>query len=315
MPNSLRIAYAGTPEFAVPALRALFDDPAVEIVCVYTQPDRPAGRGKKLRFSPVKRLALDYVCSVRQPENINAREVVEELRSDQIDLMVVAAYGQLLKATLLDLPKFGCINIHASLLPRWRGAAPIQSAILNNDTETGITIMQMDETLDGGDMLLQKSVEILPSDSSEDLHDKLAEMGAVAICQAVKQISVGESRARPQDDSLATYAPKIKKSDARLNWSETSETLATKVRAYKPWPVAYTSLEGKGVRIYEAQSIAESHGEEPGKVIREDKTGIYVAASEGLLRIDSLQVEGAKRMKVSDFLNARSLLGRCFEAE
>lgn len=301
-PSSLRIIFAGTPEFAAEALAALLNS-RHEILAVYTQPDRPAGRGRKLKPSPVKQLALEHQLPVFQPESLKTPESIEELRAHEADVMVVAAYGLLLPAEVLKLPRYGCLNIHASLLPRWRGAAPIQRAILAGDSETGITIMQMDAGLDTGAMLLKKSCGITMEDTSASLHDRLAELGAQAIVEALDQLPA--LKATPQDESQVTYADKLSKTEARIDWHGSAEEIARQVRAYNPWPVAQTSVNGQTLRIWAAEPQTQTLEAAAGEVIRQDKHAIDIACGEGVLRISRLQPAGSKPMDVAAFLNGR----------
>ncbi len=300
--SSLRIIFAGTPDFAAEALAALLTTHH-EILAVYTQPDRPAGRGRKLKPSPVKQLAQQHQLPVLQPASLKTAESIEALRAFGADVMVVAAYGLLLPPEILTIPRYGCLNIHASLLPRWRGAAPIQRAILAGDTETGITIMQMDAGLDTGAMLLTKACPIHSADTSAALHDRLATLGAEAIVEALGQLS--DLKATPQNEEQATYANKITKAEALIDWSSSAETLARQVRAFNPWPVAQTTVAGQTLRIWAAEPRAEQANATAGEVIRNDKQGIDVACGSGVLRITQLQPAGSKPMDAAAFLNGR----------
>lgn len=308
MSNPLRIIYAGTPEFAATALDALLKA-GHEIICVYTQPDRPAGRGRKLTASPVKQRALDAGIDVRQPETLKNEEAQNALRDLNADLMIVAAYGLLLPKAVLDAPQLGCVNIHASLLPAWRGAAPIQRAILNGDKETGITIMQMDEGLDTGDMLLVKSCAIDPQDTAQTLHDKLADLGAEAIVEAVDKLATDDLTATPQDATHATYAHKLQKSEALIDWTQSADYIDRQVRAFNPWPVAQTLYNDKTLRVWEAQPLAKNSDTAPGSVIVCNKQGIDVATGEGVLRLLKVQLPGGKPQEVGNFVNAHDLSG------
>lgn len=301
-PSRLRVVFAGTPEFAVAALRALIDSPH-DIIAVYTQPDRPAGRGRKLTPSPVKQLAQQHGLPVFQPKSLNKPEALEQLRALDADVMVVAAYGLLLPPDILAVPDCGCLNIHASLLPRWRGAAPIQRAILAGDTETGITIMQMDKGLDTGPMLLKLTCPISQEDTAASLHDRLAELGAKAIITALDQLAT--LAAIPQNESAATYAAKLTKQEAAIDWQRPAEELARQVRAFNPWPVAQTGAKGETLRIWAAQPLADNAKVPPGTVINCDKQGIDIACGRGVLRLTRLQPAGSKPMDVAAFLNGR----------
>jgi methionyl-tRNA formyltransferase len=298
----LKIVFAGTPAFAATALAALLDTPH-QLVAVYTQPDRPAGRGRKLKPGPVKQLALDHALPVFQPESLKSVAACDELQALQPDVMVVAAYGLLLPVAVLETPRHGCLNIHASLLPRWRGAAPIQRAILAGDIETGVTIMQMDEGLDTGGMLLKMACPIGPEDTASSLHDRLATLGAEAIVAALAQLD----RLTPeqQDENAATYARKLSKQEAIIHWQEPAKVIDRQVRAFNPWPVAQTAIDGQTLRIWGAQPRLEPTDAPPGTVIATGKTGIDVACGEGILRLTYLQPPGGKPMDIQAFLNGR----------
>ena len=325
MSNHLRIIYAGTPDFSVAALQALIES-SFEVVAVYTQPDRPAGRGRGLKASPVKEKAVEYNIPVYQPVSLKQEQTRAELKALNADLMIVTAYGLLLPAEILKIPRLGCINIHASLLPRWRGAAPIQRAILAGDKRTGITIMQMDEGLDTGDMLAVAECEITVNDTGSSLHDKLMKLGAETLMSALPAIAeqgaeqgadeLALNRVK-QNDEHACYASKLNKAEAKINWSLSAEEIQRAIRAYNAWPVAYCGYEKKskpsGLRLWQAEAIAESSSTAdlpPGKVLAESAQGIDVVTGEGLLRITQLQPEGKRKMLVADFLNANSLLNQ-----
>ena len=307
MSQSLRIVYAGTPDFAVPALQALLDS-SHQVVAVYTQPDRPAGRGRKLRASPVKELALEYGVVVEQPESLRDAEVQEKLAAYAADVMIVAAYGLILPQAVLDIPRLGCLNIHGSLLPRWRGAAPIQRAIMEGDGETGVTIMQMEAGLDTGDMLLKKSLPITEVDTAASLHDQLAELGAVALIEVLDGLSAGNIEAEPQDESLATYAAKLSKAEADIDWTQSAAQISRLIRGLNPWPVAQTIYHDQPLRLWMARSIAGDTAGPPGAVLFEGPEGIDVATGDGILRVMRLQLPGGKPLTARDFLNGRSLL-------
>ena len=309
--QSLRIVFAGTPEFAVPSLRALLNSPH-RILCVYTQPDRPAGRGRKLTPSPIKDLALAQGIEVRQPLSLKGEAEVAALAALQPDLMVVVAYGLLLPRGILEVPRLGCINVHASLLPRWRGAAPIQRAIEAGDRETGVTIMQMEAGLDTGPMYLAKAIPIGAEDTGGLLHDRLAELGASALQDALPGIAEGTLRPRPQDDALATYASKLSKDEALIDWTRPAADLARKVRAFNPWPVAQTRWGDGVLRIWGARALAGGDTVSAGQVLTASKSGIDVKTGDGILRITELQAPGKRPMTTAEFVNAHKVEGAAF---
>lgn len=304
----MRIIYAGTPEFAVSPLRTLFHG-GHEVLAVLTQPDRPAGRGRKLHQSPINQFARQQDIPVYQPRSLKGSEVVKLLRAMDAELMVVAAYGLILPQTVLDIPSLGCVNIHASILPCWRGAAPIQRAILAGDTQTGITIMQMSAGLDSGDILLQRHCPILSTDTAQSLHDRLTKLGAELITEALEGLGEGRLTPQPQDESQVSYAKKLEKSEAEINWSQSADELSRKVHAFNPWPVAYTAYEGDRLRVWEAAVVSAIYDEPPGKVIAATKEGIDVVTGAGVLRILSLQVPGGRRIRAADFINAHQIAG------
>lgn len=303
MHSGLRIIFAGTPDFAAAHLQTLLDSHH-EVIAVYSQPDRPAGRGKKLAASPVKTLALAHNLPVFQPVNFKTPEAIAQLEQLNADLMVVVAYGLILPKAVLDAPRLGCINVHASLLPRWRGAAPIQRAIEAGDEHTGVTIMQMDVGLDTGDMLTKAQCPISAEDTGGSLHDKLITLGGPALLSTLDQLAAGTATPEPQDDSLSNYAPKLSKEEAALDWSLPAETLARKVRAFNPFPVAHTKPAGSDdshrLRVWAAQALSETSTAEPGTLVRIDDKGIAVACRHGLLLLQSLQLPGKKAMSVSE---------------
>lgn len=297
----MKLIFAGTPEFAVPALAALIAA-GHEIVLVLTQPDRPAGRGMKLKASPVKELAIQHGLVVFQPESLKPEEVQARIAAVAADAMIVAAYGLIIPKRVLDMPRLGCFNIHASLLPRWRGAAPIQRAILAGDAETGITIMQVVPTLDAGDMLMKAAVPITDDDTAQSLHDALAELGGRLMAEAL--VSLESLQAQLQDEALVTYAAKLQKTEAPLDWRRSAIELARQVRAFNPFPVAQAAMRGEPWRIWFARAM-EGKGK-PGEVIG-ISDGIVVACGSGVLRIEELQKPGGKRMRWKDFLTGTPL--------
>ncbi len=305
----MKIVFAGTPDFSVAALEALVASEH-DVIAVYTQPDRPSGRGRKLQASPVKQFAQSQDLPVLQPLSLRETEAQQVFAQLQADIMVVVAYGLILPIEILEAPRLGCLNIHASLLPRWRGAAPIQRAILAGDKQTGITIMQMDEGLDTGDMLLKVSCDISADDTTGSLHDRLSMLGASAIIEAIDQLESGGLQAEPQDGELACYAAKLDKAEARLDWQKTALELERQVRAFNPWPVAQCHWQDKVLRVWEALAVEPgSDNNTPGQVVRSNKQGIDVATTAGLLRLTKIQLPGGKPMHADAFLNAHSIDG------
>lgn len=308
MASGLKIIFAGTPEFAAASLAALLDSEH-ELLAVYTQPDRPAGRGRKLTASPVKALALAHQLPVMQPVSLRDADVQQALADWNADVLVVVAYGLLLPRPVLSAPRLGCVNVHASLLPRWRGAAPIQRAILAGDRETGVTIMQMDEGLDTGAMLHIVRCSVAPTDTAETLHDRLAQLGAKALRDTLGRLAAGDVEAVPQDEARACYAAKLQKSEAQLDWQQSAQQLSRTVRAFNPWPVAFTPMGDKTLRIWLAQALPGDTDAIPGTVLAESREGIDVATGDGILRVQQLQLPGGKVLTAEQFLNAHSLRG------
>lgn len=298
----MRIVFAGTPEFAAEHLKALLDSP-YDVVAVYTQPDRPAGRGQKLMPSPVKQLALAHDIPVFQPPTLRNAEAQAELAALAPDLMVVVAYGLILPQAVLDIPRLGCINSHASLLPRWRGAAPIQRAVEAGDAESGVTVMRMEAGLDTGPMLLKVVTPIGAEDTGGSLHDRLAEMGPPAVVQAIAGLADGSLQGEVQDDALATYAHKLNKDEARIDWSRPAVELERLIRAFNPWPVCHSTLDGESVKVL-AATLSTGTGT-PGEILSASKDGLVVACGEQALCLTRLQLPGGKALGFSDLFNSR----------
>ena len=298
----MRIVFAGTPEFAAEHLKALLDSP-YEIVAVYTQPDRPAGRGQKLMPSAVKALAVAHGIPVLQPQTLRNAEAQAELAALQPDLMVVVAYGLILPQAVLDIPRLGCINSHASLLPRWRGAAPIQRAVEAGDTESGVTVMRMEAGLDTGPMLLKVTTPISAEDTGGSLHDRLAQMGPPAVVQAIAGLADGSLQGEVQNDALATYAHKLNKDEARLDWCRPAVELERLIRAFNPWPVCHSTLDGESVKVL-AANVAAGKGE-PGEILSASKDGLVVACGDQALSLTHLQLPGGKALSFNDLFNSR----------
>lgn len=306
----LRILFAGTPDFAVPPLRRLVEADLAP-VAVLCQPDRPAGRGRKLTAGPVKQLALDTGIPVHQPHTLREKEPVELIAGLHADLMVVVAYGLIIPGHILGLPRFGCWNIHASLLPRWRGAAPIQRAIEAGDRETGVCIMQMDEGLDTGGVICRRSLEISPAETGGSLHDRLASLGAETLLECLSTLHRGEGlEAQAQPDDGVTYARKLEKSEAKIDWSEPAEVLERRIRAFNPWPVTWFMAGTERIRVWSARLVRSDHRALPGTVLEAGKHGIDVATGDQVLRLVELQRPGKRRMTAAEYLNANALPDR-----
>jgi methionyl-tRNA formyltransferase len=301
----LKIVFAGTPDFAARHLAALLSSEH-EVIAVYTQPDRPAGRGKKLTASPVKNIALEHDIPVYQPENFKSDDAKQELADLNADLMVVVAYGLLLPQAVLDTPKLGCINVHGSILPRWRGAAPIQRSIWAGDQETGVTIMQMDIGLDTGDMLKIATLPIEATDTSASMYEKLAGLGPQALVECLADIADGKASPEKQDDELANYAKKLSKEEARINWNDDAEHIERCVRAFNPWPMSHFEAADNSIKVWQSRVDVQTTTEAPGTILQADKTGIYIATGKHVLVLEQLQVPGKKAMPVQDILNSRA---------
>lgn len=303
MSSPLSLIFAGTPEFSVPALEALVAS-RHRVLAVYTQPDRPAGRGQQVTMSAVKQCALKHQMPVEQPQTLKDPAAVERLAHYQADLMIVVAYGLLLPKTVLDTPRLGCVNIHASLLPRWRGAAPIQRAIQAGDKESGVTIMQMDVGLDTGPMLLERVTPIDARETGESLHDRLSTLGAEAVIEAIDAIAAGTAKPVAQPKDGATYAAKIRKEEALIDWSKSAVDIDRHVRAFNPWPIAETRWNGQQLRVWEATPLDKKSSAAPGTVVATSSDGIEVATGEGTLQLTRVQAAGRKAMPAADFLRA-----------
>lgn len=304
MSEPLKIIFAGTPDFAAKHLAALLGTQH-KIVGVLTRHDKPAGRGKKLTPSPVKVLAQEHDIPVFQPVSLRDAENQQWLKDRNADLMIVVAYGLILPQAVLDIPRLGCLNVHGSLLPRWRGAAPIQRSIWAGDAETGVTIMQMDAGLDTGDMLYKAVCPIMADDTSATLYDKLAITGPKALIHTVDMLSTGQCTPEKQDDTLANYAEKLSKEEARIDWQQDATHIERCIRAFNPWPMSYFMVQEQLIKVWQAEVIDDSQGRQPGTIISADKNGICIATGNGILNITQLQPPGKKAMSAQDILNSR----------
>lgn len=303
MTKSLKIIFAGTPEFTLPSLDALATS-RHELIAVYTQPDRAAGRGQKLQLSAVKTWALGHNLPVYQPINFKSEDAIAELAALEADLMVVIAYGLILPKRVLAIPRLGCINVHASILPRWRGASPIQQAILHGDGETGVTIMQMDAGMDTGDRLSESRCPVLPTDTASTLHDRLAELATAPLLQTLDLLAEGLAKPEPQDSHSVTYAAKIQKEDAFIDWTRPAQHIDQQIRAFNPWPVAWTHANDETLKIHRASIVKMTHSAPPGTILSLDKQGMLVATGEQALLVEQIQFPGGKAMSISAWLNA-----------
>lgn len=315
MTQPLNVIFAGTPEFSVAPLQTLIDS-GHKVIAVYTQPDRPAGRGRKLTASPVKSLALEHNIPVYQPETLRDKDTQQALAELNADLMIVVAYGLILPENVLQMPKHGCLNIHASLLPRWRGAAPIQRAIESGDTETGVTIMQMDIGLDTGDMLVKKTTVINTGDNAQTLHDRLSILGCEAMLEAIELVQTGQLKPEKQDENLVTYAEKMHKAEAEINWTQPAQTIVHKIQAFNPWPVAFTEFQEQPLRILHAHIAQEPENldsvKPAGLVMLVNKTGMLVSTGSKPIWLTQVQPAGKKAMAAYDFAQSRQLIGHQF---
>src|SRR6266567_275587 len=300
----MRIVFIGTGEIGVPTLQALLRSSEHRLTGVVTQPDKPVGRTQQIEPPPIKRALAGTKMSILQPVRIKGREAIEEVRALRPEAIVVMAYGQILPRDLLEIPPVACLNLHASLLPRWRGAAPIQAAIAAGDPETGITVMYMAEGLDTGDILLQRKIEILPGNTGGSLHDRLAQIAPEALLDALQMLAKGNAPRIQQDNVLATYAPKLTRDDGKIDWSEPAEIIERKIRAFNPWPGAFMKLDGQNLKIFSA-FIVDLSGE-PGKILRSEKE-LVIAAGKGALSLGEVQLEGKRRMSPGEFLRGHAI--------
>lgn len=311
----LNIVFAGTPEFGLPALKALYDS-RHHLQAIYTQPDRPGGRGQHLQPSPIKQWAIEHGIPVFQPEHFKTPQALEQLQTLAPDVMIVIAYGLILPKSVLAIPRLGCINVHASLLPAWRGASPIQSAILNGDEETGVTIMQMDVGMDTGDILSVARLALEPKETSGSLHDKLSSLSVQPLLETLNMLQAGQAKSVSQTHAQATYTKKILKEDAAIDWSKPATTIERQIRAYLPWPVCYTIYEELRIRVFEAEIVNMPISSPPGTLLSIDEKGLLVATGKQALRVQALQFPGGKVLPVSQWLHGHSpvlSVGQCFQ--
>src|SRR5438093_11588083 len=301
----MRIVFIGAGEIGVPTLRVLLQSSEHDLVAVVTQPDKPVGRAQQIEPSPIRKALAETKTSIIQPARIKNRQVIDEIRALTPDIIAVMAYGQILPRTLLDIPRIACLNLHASLLPRWRGAAPIQAAIAAGDRQTGITAMYMDEEFDTGDILLQRKIEILSTDTGGSLHDRLAQTAPEALLESLRLLAAGNALRVPQDNARATYAPKLKREHGQIDWSESAEAIEKKIRAFNPWPGAFMKLDDQKLKIFSA-SVVELNGK-PGEILRSDKE-LVIAAGERALSLGEVQLEGKRRMSAAEFLHGHAAI-------
>lgn len=302
----MKVVFMGTPDFAVPSLKCL-DYNGYSIELVITQKDRPKGRGKKVKYTPVKEKALELGLEVYQPDSINSIESIEKIKNINPDFIIVVAYGQILKKPILDIPKYGCFNVHASLLPKYRGAAPINWAIINGEKETGVTIMEMEEGLDTGDMIFWQSIPINSEDDATIIHDKLAILGGELIVKALSGVKSGEFTKTHQNHDLFTYAPMLNKEMGMINWNDKGENIINLIRGLKPWPSAYTQFKDEIVKIHKARLIDKIKDGQNGEIIKVDKNGIYVNAQDKTIILEEIQFPSKKKLKVEEYLRGNSI--------
>lgn len=311
----MRVIFMGTPDFAVPCLKTLIDNNH-EIVCVITQPDRPKGRGNKLTPPPVKELALHYELEVFQPEKVRATEAVTKIMAYKPDIIVVVAFGQILPLNILKTPKYGCINVHASLLPKYRGASPIHWAIISGEKSTGVTTMFMDEGMDTGDMLLKSETPIGENETMQELHDRLSQMGAELMIKTINQIESGEVERKHQDNSQATYSKLLTKEMGNIDWAIDASRIRNLIRGTHPWPGAYTYYEGEKFKIFSADIVEDNKSSAPGTIVEVTKNAIIIQTGSGLISLKEIQAENGKRMNVEEYLRGHSIQkNKCFSGD
>lgn len=304
--NKIKVVFMGTPDFAVPSLDSIFND-GYSVDAVITQQDKRRGRGKKLQYTPIKKRALELGIEVLQPNNINDDETKKILKNINPDFIVVVAYGQILREDILSIPKYGCYNVHASLLPKYRGAAPINWALIDGESETGVTIMEIDKGLDTGDMVLSSSIKIAREDTTEDIHDKLANLGAELIIDALEKIYSGDIEKISQDHSKSTYASMLTKEMGKIDWTDTGSNIVNLIRGLKPWPSAYTMYNGDMIKIHKAVLTEKEYKGVNGEIVEVTGDEIYVKIEDGSIRIEELQFPGKRKMKTSDYLKGNSV--------
>ena len=309
---ALKIIFMGTPDFAAVSLEALLSS-SHQVLAVVSQPDKPVGRGKKIKLSPVKEKAIAANIPVLQPEKAKDPGFIEELKEFQADIFVVAAYGKILPEAVLNLPPYGCVNVHGSLLPKYRGAAPIQWAIINGEEKTGVTIMQMNKGMDTGDMILKRELPIQQSDTGGSLYDKMAALGAEALLSALQSIEEGAFVREKQDDSMATYAPMLTKETGHIDWSRNSKDIVNLIRGLNPWPAAYTLYEGEPLKIWEGEALSQKAQGAPGQILNTNKNGILTATGDGAILLTRIQARGGKAMAAADYIRGHTIEeGRLF---